>query len=87
MEFAWGQPGFDGAGLPPGFPGSSGAPPGFPSLPGQAIPGLPGLPGGKLFLTKQLGQNVRCMFYSEKLGRPIFTKMTQKLAFESINRS
>lgn len=46
MEFAWGQPGFDGAGLPPGFPGASGAPPGFPSLPGQAIPGLPGLPGG-----------------------------------------
>ena len=49
MEFAWGQPGFDGAGLPPGFPGASGAPPGFPSLPGQAIPGLPGLPGGKFF--------------------------------------
>ena len=45
MEFAWGQPGFDGSNLPPGFPGAN--PGQFPGLPGQGLPGLPGLPGGK----------------------------------------
>ena len=38
-------------------------------------------------LRKQLTYYVRCVFYSEELSRPIFTKIAQKLAFESTKKS
>ena len=37
-------------------------------------------------LRTQIDQHVCCVFYSEKLSGPIFTKMAQKLAFESTER-
>ena len=40
-----------------------------------------------LILRKQLTQYVHCVFYSGELSGPIFTKIAQKLAFESTKRS
>ena len=40
---------------------------------------------GKLLRT-QLAECVLCVFYSQKLSRPIFTKLSHKLAFGSTKR-